>query len=78
MLFSLTACGGSKDDDTPIEKPSVVATQAKTEATTSDVIQYDPLEDVEIIFSEFSKYPQKIIMSFHYNLEDKAKESKNA
>lgn len=73
MLFSLTACGSSKDDDTPIEKPSAVATQAKTEATTSDVIQYDPFAEEEFSMvadekdMDYYVYPSKV--SFDIKLE---------
>ncbi len=68
VLLGLSACGG-RSDDTPIEKPSSVSART-TEPTTSDVVEYDPLENVEIDISDSSNYPKALLIHHKFNFED--------
>ena len=67
VLLGLSACGG-RSDDTPIEKPSSVSART-TEPTTSDVVEYDPLENVEIDISDSSNYPKALLIHNKFNFE---------
>lgn len=65
MLLGLSACGG-RSDDTPIEKPSSVSAHT-TEPTTSDVIEYDPLERISFHFDRATIYPYRLTFYIDYS-----------
>lgn len=73
MLLGLSSCGDSTNEQFESnQRASMEAEKARstTEPTTSNVVQYDPLENVTISFSDWTDYPKYANINFDYDFED--------
>ena len=73
MLLGLSSCGDSTNEQFESnQRASMEAEKARstTESTTSEVIQYDPLENVTVSFSDWTDYPKNALIDFDYDFED--------